>query len=208
VHLSGGFRRGAATSPSCLDGRAIGDSTHIIAALEERYPEPPIYPGDAGARRTRSHWKTISTSYSARPCGQPPSRRCSGTKDPPRRPQPLIRLVGRDRLRVSRRGSCGYVTVTANRRWLLFVDSKRPAPKSAALTDPEAVAAMRTNVAWTGQYTIGEQSQDGLKATARVDTASSPALPGTDRVYFMKVEGNKLSMKSPGADQVATTTFR
>ena len=27
-----------------LDGRAIGDSTHIIAALEERYPEPPLYP--------------------------------------------------------------------------------------------------------------------------------------------------------------------
>ena len=34
-----------------LDGRAIGDSTHIIAALEERYPEPPLYPSDAGARQ-------------------------------------------------------------------------------------------------------------------------------------------------------------
>jgi len=34
-----------------LDARAIGDSTHIIAALEERYPEPPLYPGDAGARQ-------------------------------------------------------------------------------------------------------------------------------------------------------------
>src|SRR5439155_7419675 len=33
-----------------LDGRAIGDSTHIIAALEARYPEPPLYPGDAAAR--------------------------------------------------------------------------------------------------------------------------------------------------------------
>src|SRR6266851_190406 len=32
-----------------LDGRAIGDSTHIIAALEERYPESPLYPGDAAA---------------------------------------------------------------------------------------------------------------------------------------------------------------
>jgi len=102
----------------------------------------------------------------------------------------------------------GYVTVTATRMWLLFVDSRRPAAASAALTDPEAITAMKTSVAWTGQYTIGEQGPDGLKATARVDTASSPALPGTDRVYFMKVEGNKLSMKSPGADQVATTTFR
>ncbi len=98
----------------------------------------------------------------------------------------------------------GYVTVTATRMWLLFVDSRRPAPTSAALTDAEAIAAMKTSIAWTGLYTIGEQSQDGLKATARVDTASSPALPGTDRVYFMKVEGNKLTMKSPGVIEPMT----
>ena len=34
-----------------LDGRAIGDSTHIVAALEERYPEPPLYPADAAERQ-------------------------------------------------------------------------------------------------------------------------------------------------------------
>jgi glutathione S-transferase len=34
-----------------LDGRAIADSTRIIASLEERYPEPPLYPRDAGARQ-------------------------------------------------------------------------------------------------------------------------------------------------------------
>jgi glutathione S-transferase len=34
-----------------LDGRAIGDSTDIIAALEERYPEPPLYPREAAARQ-------------------------------------------------------------------------------------------------------------------------------------------------------------
>jgi glutathione S-transferase len=34
-----------------LDGRAIGDSTRIIAALEERCPEPALYPGDATARQ-------------------------------------------------------------------------------------------------------------------------------------------------------------
>jgi glutathione S-transferase len=34
-----------------LDARAIGDSTHIIAALEEHYPAPPLYPGDATARQ-------------------------------------------------------------------------------------------------------------------------------------------------------------
>jgi glutathione S-transferase len=34
-----------------LDGRAIADSTRIIAALEERQPEPPLYPRDPEARR-------------------------------------------------------------------------------------------------------------------------------------------------------------
>jgi hypothetical protein len=98
----------------------------------------------------------------------------------------------------------GYVTVTPTRLWLLFVDSRRAAPASAVLSDAEAIAAMKTSVAWTGQYTIGGESADGLKATARVDTASSPALPGTDRVYFMKVEGNKLTMRSPGVIEPMT----
>jgi glutathione S-transferase len=34
-----------------LDGRNIGDSTAIIAALEERYPEPALYPADPELRR-------------------------------------------------------------------------------------------------------------------------------------------------------------
>jgi len=34
-----------------MDGRAIADSTAIIAALEERYPEPPLYPADPEQRR-------------------------------------------------------------------------------------------------------------------------------------------------------------
>jgi glutathione S-transferase len=34
-----------------LDGRTIADSTAILAALEERYPEPPLYPADPEQRR-------------------------------------------------------------------------------------------------------------------------------------------------------------
>jgi glutathione S-transferase len=34
-----------------IDGRRIGDSTAIIAALEERFPEPPLYPADPERRR-------------------------------------------------------------------------------------------------------------------------------------------------------------
>jgi glutathione S-transferase len=34
-----------------LNGQQIGDSTAIVAALEERYPEPPLYPADPDERR-------------------------------------------------------------------------------------------------------------------------------------------------------------
>jgi glutathione S-transferase len=34
-----------------LDGEAIGDSTKIIEALEQRYPDPPLYPPDPAERQ-------------------------------------------------------------------------------------------------------------------------------------------------------------
>jgi len=34
-----------------LDGEAIGDTTRIIAALERRHPEPPLYPSDPQEHR-------------------------------------------------------------------------------------------------------------------------------------------------------------
>jgi glutathione S-transferase len=34
-----------------LDGRAISDSTAILAAIEERHPDPPLYPADPEQRR-------------------------------------------------------------------------------------------------------------------------------------------------------------
>jgi glutathione S-transferase len=34
-----------------VDGRSIGDSTRIIAFLEERWPQPRLYPSDAAQRR-------------------------------------------------------------------------------------------------------------------------------------------------------------
>jgi glutathione S-transferase len=34
-----------------MDGRAIGDSTKIIEAIERRWPEPPLYPADPEERR-------------------------------------------------------------------------------------------------------------------------------------------------------------
>jgi glutathione S-transferase len=34
-----------------IDGRRIGDSTAIVAVLEELFPEPPLYPAEIGQRR-------------------------------------------------------------------------------------------------------------------------------------------------------------
>jgi glutathione S-transferase len=34
-----------------MDGRTISDSTAILAAIEQRYPEPPLYPADPEQRR-------------------------------------------------------------------------------------------------------------------------------------------------------------
>ena len=92
----------------------------------------------------------------------------------------------------------GYVTVTSTRFWLLFVDATRKAPAAPALTDAEAIAMMKTQVAWTGKYTTAEQTAEGIKLTARVDAASSQAIFDTDRVYFIRVDGDKMKVKSPG----------
>ena len=92
----------------------------------------------------------------------------------------------------------GYVTITPTRFWLLFVDATRKAPAAPALTDSEAIAMMKTQVAWTGKYTAAEQTAEGIKLTAHVDAASSQAIFDTDRVYFIRVNGNKMMVKSPG----------
>ncbi len=34
-----------------IDGRSIGDSTRIISAIEQRWPQPPLYPDDPAQRR-------------------------------------------------------------------------------------------------------------------------------------------------------------
>jgi hypothetical protein len=75
---------------------------------------------------------------------------------------------------LSARGKAvGLVSITPTRLWLLFVDPTRKAPAKPTLTDDEAVAAMKLHVGWTGKYTTADQTPDGLKMTALVDTAWS-----------------------------------
>ena len=108
------------------------------------------------------------------------SRRCrSPRRRPPRvslseaggssatRPELAIRLSYPLGERVA-----GYVTITPDRFWLLFFDSTRKTPAAATLTDAEAVASMKSHVAWTGKYSTKEQTPEGLELTAHVDAAS------------------------------------
>jgi hypothetical protein len=91
----------------------------------------------------------------------------------------------------------GYVTMTPDRIWLLSIDSTRKAPATAVLTDVEAVAMMKSHVSWTGKYST-DQTPEGIKMTAHVDISTSQAITGNDRVYIMRVDGNKLMVTSPG----------
>jgi hypothetical protein len=105
----------------------------------------------------------------------------------------------------------GYVTITPTRFWLLFVDATRKAPATPTLTDAEAIAMMKTQVAWTGKYTTGELTAEGIKLTAHVDAASSQAIFNTDRVYSIQVNGNKMMVKGtvtvPMTGQKSTVEF-
>src|SRR5262245_52006283 len=91
----------------------------------------------------------------------------------------------------------GYIGFTADRIWLMVVDSLREAP-AGAMTDAEAVSQMKSHAAWTGKYDANPaQTPDGIKVTIRVDAASNQAIQGTERVFFMRVDGNRLTLKSP-----------
>jgi Lipocalin-like domain len=80
----------------------------------------------------------------------------------------------------------------------MLVDSTRKAQAAAALTDAEAVSLMKTSAAYTGRYDVDPaQTPDGIKVTIHVDAAANQSLTGTNRVFFMRVDGDKLTLKSP-----------
>ena len=88
----------------------------------------------------------------------------------------------------------GYIGFSPARFWVMLVDSARKAPAAAALTDAEAVSLMKTSASYTGRYDVDPaQTPDGMKVTVHVDAASNQALTGTNRVFFMHVDGDKLT---------------
>jgi hypothetical protein len=92
----------------------------------------------------------------------------------------------------------GYIGFSPSRFWIMLIDSTRKAPAAAALTDAEAVSLMKSHVAYTAKYAVDPaQTPDGIKITIHVEAASNQALTGASRVIYTRVDGNKLTVKSP-----------
>jgi hypothetical protein len=92
----------------------------------------------------------------------------------------------------------GYIEITPTRYWVMLIDPARKAPAAATLTDAEAISLMKSQVAYTGKYDLDPaQTPEGIKITIHVDAASNQALAGTNRVLYARVDGNKMSVKSP-----------
>ena len=92
----------------------------------------------------------------------------------------------------------GYAGYTETRAWFMLVGSNRKVPATATPTDSEAGLLMKSSAAYTGKYEVDPTpSKDGLKVTVRVDAAANEALKGRERVWFARVEGNRLKVSSP-----------
>jgi hypothetical protein len=93
----------------------------------------------------------------------------------------------------------GYLGFTRSRFWVMLVDTTRQAPAAASITEAEATSLMKSHAAYSAKYDVDPaQTPDGIKVSVYPDAASNQALTGTTRVFYMKVDGNKLTLKSPG----------
>jgi hypothetical protein len=93
----------------------------------------------------------------------------------------------------------GYLGFIQSRFWVMLVDTTRQAPAAASITDAEATSLMKSHAAYSAKYDVDPaQTPDGIKVSVYPDAASNQALTGTTRVFYMRVDGNKLTLKSPG----------
>ena len=99
----------------------------------------------------------------------------------------------------------GYVGFTGTRFWAMLVDETRKAPAAVLPSDAEAISLMRTHAAYTGKYDSNPaQTPAGIKVTIHVDAASNQAITATDRTFFMRVDGNKLTIETSTAVNAIT----
>ena len=77
-HLTGDT---STTPVLTIDGQSIGDSTRIIAALEERWPEPPLYPLDAAQRQRALELEEFFDEELGPHIRRAPTRSCCPIRD-------------------------------------------------------------------------------------------------------------------------------
>ena len=93
----------------------------------------------------------------------------------------------------------GYIGFNEARFWVMLIDTdRRPPANVSAITDAEAASFLRSSAAYTGLYRFDEAATpDGNKLTIQVDAASNEALSGSERIFYVRVDGNRLFFKAP-----------
>ena len=80
----------------------------------------------------------------------------------------------------------------------MAIDPTRKAPAATTPTDAESISLMKSHVAYTGKYDVDSaQTPDGTKITIHVDAASNQAFTGSNRIFYARIDGNKLRLKLP-----------
>jgi hypothetical protein len=83
----------------------------------------------------------------------------------------------------------GYLIYTSEGRMMgLFVHEKRSPPR----IDEDRINLHKYMVAYSGRYTV-----EGEKVVHHVDISWDERLTGTDQIRFIKLEGDKLTIKTP-----------
>ena len=86
----------------------------------------------------------------------------------------------------------GYVIYTSEGRVTSLITAQG---LKAATTDKERADLWRSMVAYTGVYHV-----EGDKCIAKVDVSSMPTWVGTERVFFLHIDGDRLQATGPWGD--------
>jgi hypothetical protein len=103
----------------------------------------------------------------------------------------------------------GRLVLTPDRYWIIILTG---ANRKAARTTEEKAALLDSMIAYTGRFIV-----EGDKITTHVDTSSNEIYAGAnqDQMRFFRIEGNKLTIRTPeiasavrpGQKAVGTITF-
>ena len=92
-----------------------------------------------------------------------------------------------------------FVGFTPTRLWAMIVDTARKPPAAPAPTEMEAQALMTSSAAYTGTYNVGAGPTPGeIELTVHVDAAANESLNGTERLFFLLAQGDRLTFRSAG----------